>query len=92
INNYASALVKAERYREAIPLFEKVVEINPRYEDGKFNLAYTCYQAGDSPKALQWLDRIDTIQRPQNNEERSKNASIRQRQIEFRKTIERQQQ
>ena len=88
INNYASALVKAGRFRDAIPLFEKVVEINPRYEDGKFNLAYTFYQAGDIPKALEWLNRIDTIQLPQNEDERRKNTAIRQRQIDFRKTIE----
>jgi O-antigen ligase len=88
INNYASALVKSKRFSEAIPLYEKVVEINPRYEDGKFNLAYTYYQAGDTPKALDWLDRMDTIPNPKTDEERRKNASVRQRQTDFRKTIE----
>lgn len=88
INNYASALVKAGRYRDAIPLYEKVVEINPRYEDGKFNLSYTWYQAGDTLRALEWLNSIDTIPNPKTDEERRKNASIRQRREEFLKAIE----
>ena len=88
INNYASALVKSKRFSEAIPLYEKVVEINPRYDDGKFNLAYTWYQAGDIPKALEWLDRMDTIPNPKTDEERRKNAFTRQRQADFRKVIE----
>lgn len=88
INNYASALVMSKRYAEAIPLYEKVVEINPRYDDGKFNLAYTYYQAGNIPKALDWLQRMDTIPNPKTDEERSKNAMIRQRQADFRKVIE----
>lgn len=88
INNYASALVKSNRFSEAVPLYEKVVEINPRYEDGKFNLAYTCYLVGDIPKALEWLDRMDTIPNPKTDEERRKNAFTRQRQTDFRKVIE----
>ncbi|MCE7922690.1 MAG: hypothetical protein DYG98_06515 [Haliscomenobacteraceae bacterium CHB4] len=88
INNYASALVKAGRHRDAIPLYEKAVEINPRYEDGKFNLAYTWHQAGDTTRALGWLNRIDTIPNPGTDEERRNNASIRQRREEFRKVIE----
>ncbi len=84
INNYASALVKMKRYREAIPLYEKVVEINPRYEDGKFNLAYVWYQVGDYPKALEWVNRIDSVSNPQTDVERQGNNRL----SVFRKTIE----
>lgn len=84
INNYASALVKTGRYREAIPLYEKVVEINPRYDDGKFNLAYVWYQVGDYPKALEWVNRIDSVPNPQTDAERQGNNRLGA----FRKTIE----
>ena len=84
INNYASALVKAGRFREAVPLYEKAVEINPRYEDGKFNLAYTWYQAGDLAKAMAWIDRMDTIPNPKTADDFRKNAYVRKRQNEFR--------
>jgi tetratricopeptide (TPR) repeat protein len=87
INNYASALVKAGRYTEAVPLYEKVMAINPRYEDGKFNLAYTWYQAGNAQKALEWLDRVDTIPNPATEEQRRENAATRKRQDDFRKVI-----
>lgn len=88
MNNYASALVKAGRYAEAIPVYERVLEINPKYEDGKFNLSYTEYMAGNTPKALYWLDAVDTIPNPQTDEARQKNAGLRQRQAEFRAVIQ----
>jgi tetratricopeptide (TPR) repeat protein len=88
VNNYASALVKNGQFREAIPLYEKVLEINPRYDDGKFNLVFTLYKAGDAPKALEWLDRVDTISSPKSDEERQKNVSLKKRQADFRKIIE----
>lgn len=88
INNYASALVKAGRFREAVPLYEKAVEINPRYEDGKFNLAYTWYQAGDLPKAMAWINRMDTIPNPKTEDDFRKNAYARQRQNELRQAVE----
>ena len=84
INNYASALVKMGRYRDAIPLYEKVVGINPRYEDGKFNLAYVWYQVGDYQKAFEWVSRIDSVQNPQTDAERQGNNRLGV----FRKTIE----
>ena len=88
INNYASALVKGGKYAESVPLFEKALEINPRFEDGKFNLSYVLYQLGDYSKAIDWLNRIDTIANPQTDEARLKNAQILQQQTVFRKTIE----
>lgn len=88
INNYASALVQAKRFSDAIPLYEKVLAINPRYEDGKYNLAYTWYLAGDNLKSRDWLARMDTIANPSSEEERQKNASVRQRKAELQKLIE----
>lgn len=88
MNNYASSLVKAGRYTEAIPIYGKVMEINPKYEDGKFNLSYTEYMAGNIPEALRWLDAVDTIPNPKTAEDRQKNAGIRQRQTEFRAVIQ----
>jgi O-antigen ligase len=87
INNYASALVKSERFREAIPLYEKVLEINPRYDDGHFNLAYTLYQVGELKKALEQLEGIDTIPNPKTDDEKKKNASTNKRRADFRKII-----
>ncbi len=88
INNYASALVKAGHYRESVPLFEKVMEINPRFENGKFNLAYVWYSIGDYPKAMEWVNGIDTVANPQTREDRLKNAQLLKQQSDFRKTIE----
>lgn len=87
INNYASALVKNGQFREAIPYYEKALEINPRYEDGKFNLAYTWFQAGDKAMALEWLERVDTIPNPQTEEQRRKNDLIKKQQASFRESI-----
>ncbi len=88
INNYASALVKNGQFREAIPLYEQVLEINPRYDDGKFNLVFTLYKAGDLPKAAEWLSRIDTIPVPKSQEEFQKNAALKRRKADFQKIIE----
>ena len=87
INNYASALVRNKRYRDAIPLFEKALEINPRYEDGKFNLAYTCFEAGDREKALVWLNRMDTIPDQSKREELPKRNATLQRRTELLKML-----
>lgn len=88
INNYASALVQDKRYPEAVPLFEKTLDINPRFEDGKFNLSFVCFQMGDYAKALDWLSRVDTIAHPQTEEARLKNTEMLKRKAEFRKAIE----
>ena len=88
INNYASALVKGGQYAKAVPLFEKALEINPRFEDGKFNLSYVWYQLGDYSKALDWLNRVDTVANPQTDEARLKNAQLLNQKTDFRKTIE----
>ncbi len=88
VNNYASALVRDGHYRESVPLFEKALEINPRFEDGKFNLSYVLYQLGDYSKALECIDGIDTVANPQTSDARLRNAQLLKRQTDFRKTIE----
>lgn len=88
INNYASGLVKLKRYQEAIPLFEKALLINPRYDEGKFNLSYVYYQMGDLAQSMECLNRVDTIANPGNQADRDRNRSTLKRLEEFRKVLE----
>lgn len=87
LNNYASALIRAGRHRDAIPLFENALAINPRYDEGKFNLAYAWFTLGDRDKAMNWLNRVDTIPNPQSDDERKKNQAVLQRKAEFERVI-----
>jgi len=89
INNYASALVRANRFREAIALYEKALSINPRYDEGKFNIAYSWYALGDYQQALDWLSKVDTIPNPQVEDERLKNQKALKQKAEFEQTIRR---
>ncbi|MFN0034742.1 MAG: O-antigen ligase family protein [Saprospiraceae bacterium] len=88
INNYASVLVKLGRFSEAVQLFEQALAINPRYDEGKFNLSFVYYQMADYPRAEEWLSRVDTIAKPSNNADREKNRAMLQRLGEFRKVLE----
>ncbi len=83
INNYAAALSKAGNYREAISFFEKTLEINPRYDEGKFNLSYTYFQLGDYQKALEFAEKVDTIVGAKTPDELEKNAILKKRKAEF---------
>lgn len=83
INNYAAALVKLQRLSEAVPLFEKALEINPRYDEGKFNLSFVYSKLGDYPRAAEWLSRVDTIANPASDEDRSQNRAVLKRLEEF---------
>lgn len=87
INNYASALVRANRFREAIALYEKALSINPRYDEGKFNIAYSWYALGDYQQALDWLSKVDTIPNPQVEDERLKNQKALKQKAEFEQRI-----
>jgi hypothetical protein len=91
INNYASALVRAQQYPEAIALFEKALVINPRYDEGKFNLAYCWYAQGKFDTALEWLNRVDTIPNPQTMDERKKNQAVLQQKAGLVTAIKKQQ-
>lgn len=83
INNYAASLVKAKRYADAIPLFEKTLEINPKYDEGKFNLSYTYFQMGEFQKSYDFAARVDTIVGAKTADELEKNRVLNQRRREF---------
>ncbi len=87
MNNYASALLKTEKFQEAVPLLEKAVATNPKFDDGKFNLAYAWFQLADYPRALDWLARVDTLRNPQTLEQRQRNQAVLAKQAEFRAAI-----
>ena len=48
----AGGLYAARRYREAIPLFERVVEIDPRNGNAYALLGGSYFQLGDYPRAI----------------------------------------
>jgi O-antigen ligase len=87
LNNYASALGQTGRNREAIPLLEKTVEINPKFDEGKLNLAYSWMELGRYDTALEWALRVDTIAQPGNEADRLKNRLTQERQAEFMKIL-----
>lgn len=87
MNNYASALMKTEKFQEAVPLLEQAVATNPKFDDGKFNLAYAWFQLADYPRALDWLNRVDTLPNPQTAEQRQINQAMRSKQAQFRDAI-----
>jgi O-antigen ligase len=88
LNNYATALAKLEKYPEAIPYFEKAVEINPKYDEGKFNLAFSYTQLGEYQHALDWLAKVDTIANPKNEDDVKKNKGLLDNKANFLKSIE----
>lgn len=85
MNNYASALAQNNRFRDAVPLLEKTVEINPKFDEGKLNLAYLWMRLGDSAQAMQWYNKVDTIVNPQTEPDRRKNAGTKEQQASFMK-------
>ncbi|MBL7826210.1 MAG: O-antigen ligase family protein [Saprospiraceae bacterium] len=87
MNNYASALVQTNRLREAIAMYELTVQINPSFDDGKFNLAYVHEQLGEYDQALRWVNSIDTIANPGNQQDRDANRRTLAKQTEFKKTL-----
>lgn len=87
-NNYATALARAGKMDEAIPLFEKTVAINPKSDEGKSNLAYLYMKKGDSEKAMAWYHKIDTIVKPQTEQDRLKNEQIKSLQSELLKILQ----
>ena len=88
INNYATALVRSGKFREAIPLFEQALDINPKYDEGKFNLSYAWFSLGDTVRAREWLNRVDTIPNPPSEEERIKNRAILKQKADFEQALQ----
>jgi len=87
MDKYAAALIQSKKHREAVVLLEKAVAINPKFEDGKFNLCYAEYQLGNFARSLEWLDQVDTIPNPQTEEQRSKNLVVLKKKNTFRQAI-----
>lgn len=88
MHNYASALLKRGDTQQAISILEQAVAINPKYDEGKFNISYAYMQAQNYPKALEWLQRIDTIPNPQTEDAKLKNRETLSRQEAFLKEIQ----
>ncbi len=88
INNYAAAMVKSNRPLEAVPLFEKALSINPRYDEGKFNLALVYLQMADYSASEAWLNRVDTIAGPANDADREKNRATLKQLKDFQRVLE----
>lgn len=94
LNNYATTLVKAAKsgddvpIRKAIGLYEEAVRINPRHDDSKFNLVYALYEVGDYAKALEWVERVDTVANPKTPAELEQNRSLKEKQREYRKAVQ----
>ncbi len=61
-NNYASTLVQLGEYDQAIPLYLQALEINPKFEEGMFNLAFSYFQLKRYQEALDWVNKVEINQ------------------------------
>lgn len=87
INNYASSVVKNGDIHAAIKLYEKTLEINPRYDEGKFNLSFAYFQLGDYARSLEYANAVDTIAGAKTPDEIQKNKAVLEKQETFRREI-----
>ena len=87
INNYASALASSRQYEQAAALYEKTLDINPRYGEGQLNLAFTRLKLGDTLRALELARQLDTIPGPQNDEDRAKNLQLNEKRADLLRLI-----
>lgn len=76
MNNYASALIQRGDPNKAIPILENAIQINPKYDEGKLNLSFAYMELKNYPKAMEWLQRIDTIPNPQTEDARLRNKEM----------------
>ena len=58
LNDYGATLARMNRTQEAIPVFERAIFINPRYEEAIFNLTYVLAQSGRYEDAMKWLKKV----------------------------------
>jgi O-antigen ligase len=65
ISNYATALATSKDYKAAIPLYLRCLEINPKFEDGIFNLSFCYVSMKQYDKALETIRQVkkDTARR-----------------------------
>ncbi len=59
ISNYASSLAANGDCQTAIPLFHKALEINPKFEDGIFNLSFCLVRNKAWDEAIDWLEKVE---------------------------------
>jgi O-antigen ligase len=83
INNLASAMVKNGKTHEAIKMYEKTLAINPKYDEGKFNLSYAYYELKDYKTALNYANSVDTIANPQTPDEIQRNKAVLDKKASF---------
>jgi O-antigen ligase len=83
INNLASAMVKSGATQEAIKMYEKTLAINPRYDEGKFNLSYAHYELKEYQKALDYANSVDTIPNPSSPDEIKRNKAVLDKKASF---------
>jgi O-antigen ligase len=57
INNYASTLIQLKQYEKGAELYLKALEINPKFEEAMFNLAFAYYNLGKFDEAEAWVNR-----------------------------------
>ncbi|MBK8502384.1 MAG: O-antigen ligase family protein [Saprospiraceae bacterium] len=60
LNDFASCLVQLKDFEGARDLYLQVMFINPKFEDGMFNLAYVYSQLSDFEKAYEWVNKTQS--------------------------------
>lgn len=63
VNNYASTLVQVGNYEKAIPLYRDAMRINPKFEDGMFNLGFSLFQINQFEEAKEWVEKVEKDQK-----------------------------
>ena len=49
--------VQKERFQDAIALYKKALAINPKFEDGLFNISFCYLRLNEPEEALHWLNQ-----------------------------------
>lgn len=57
ISNYATTLAALQEFEAAIPLYLKCMEINPKFEDGFFNLSFCYFSLKKYDTAIEWVSK-----------------------------------
>ncbi|MEO1628659.1 MAG: O-antigen ligase family protein [Bacteroidota bacterium] len=60
LNNYASTLVQVGAYEESIPIYQAALQINPKFDEGLFNMAVAYYHLGRLQESLDCIERTQT--------------------------------
>ncbi len=60
LNNLATVHVQRQEYEEALPLYERALQINDRFEDALFNVAFSLSALGRHKEALTYVRQVPT--------------------------------